>query len=457
MENVKIRRLKLRSVVDALNMRYRAATKKAGTDLPNLHITCKYCSVAEVRNVKSKICITVAVVETSKDSLSLLDTLRDLVIPFLLQTVIKGFSAFKKVDILWRELPSTSKSSRGSTGELYLQVFMSESCDRIKFWNALVDSCLQIGDLIDWECSHPDDVHDLTVAYGIDVAWDYFLCKLHSAVSETGKKILPEHLVLAADCLTATGEFAPLSAKGLTIQRKAAGVVSPFMQACFSNPGDSFVRAAKVGLHDDLQGSLESLAWGKTPSIGTGSSFDIIFSGKGYAPAESIDVYALLGNHVTSHKPQVKVTLDEDNEMGGKALARRLYKLDDLNKKSCKSQCSIAKLRSFLSFNDIKKLSQSLKQMLSKYAIDGELNEADKSIVMMALQFHPRRSEKIGKGAQEIKIGYHKEYEDSRCFMLVRPDGTVEDFSYRKCMQHALELIAPQKGKTFKWLNGASS
>lgn len=53
---------------------------------------------------------------------------------------------------------------------------MSESCDRIKFWNALVDSCLQIRDLIDWERSYPDDVHDLTVAYGVDVAWEYFLC-----------------------------------------------------------------------------------------------------------------------------------------------------------------------------------------------------------------------------------------------------------------------------------------
>ncbi|PHU28342.1 hypothetical protein BC332_00435 [Capsicum chinense] len=317
-ENVKTRRLKMRSVIDALNMRYRAAksTKpKAGTDLPDLHITCKDCSVAEVGNEKSKICITVSAVETSKNSLSLLDTLRDLVIPFLLRTVIKGFSTFKKVDILWRELPSTLKSSRSSTAELYLHVFMSESCDRIKFWNALVDSCLQIRDLIDWECSYPDDVHDLTVAYGIDVAWESFLCKLHSAVSETGKKILPEHLLLVADCLTATGAFAPLSAKGLSMQRKAAGVVSPFMQACFSNPGDAFVRAAKMSLSDDLQGSLESLAWGKTPSIGTGSLFDLIFSAKGHQLAQPMDVNALLSNYVTGDNPKVKVSLDDDIEM----------------------------------------------------------------------------------------------------------------------------------------------
>lgn len=78
-------------------------------------------------------------------------------------------------------------------------------------------------------------------------------------------------------------------------------------------------------------------------------------------------MYALLGNHVTSNKQQVKVTLDEDNETADKALARRLCKLDDLNTKRCKSQWSIANLRSFLSFNGIKKLSQALKQMLSKY------------------------------------------------------------------------------------------
>ncbi|KAF3656674.1 hypothetical protein FXO37_15359 [Capsicum annuum] len=47
--------------------------------------------------------------------------------------------------------------------------------------------------------------------------------------------------------LTATGEFAPLSVRGLTMQKK----------------GDSFVRATKMRLSDDRQGSLKSLAWGR--------------------------------------------------------------------------------------------------------------------------------------------------------------------------------------------------
>ncbi|PHT57931.1 Photosystem I chlorophyll a apoprotein A1 [Capsicum baccatum] len=81
------------------------------------------------------------------------------------------------------------------------------------------------------------------------------------------------------------------------------------------NPGDSFVRAAKMSLSDDLQGSLESLAWGKTPSIGTGSSFDLIFSAKGHQLAQPMDVNALLSNYVTGDNPKVKVTLDDDIEM----------------------------------------------------------------------------------------------------------------------------------------------
>lgn len=57
---------------------------------------------------------------------------------------------------------------------------------------------------------------------------------LKSAIADTGKSILPEHLALAADCLSATGEFVPINAKGLSIQRKQMSASSPFTQACFS-------------------------------------------------------------------------------------------------------------------------------------------------------------------------------------------------------------------------------
>lgn len=46
------------------------------------------------------------------------------------------------------------------------------------------------------------------------------------------------------------------------------------------NPGESFLRAAKMGLEDDLRGTAEALSWGKIPSVGTGFQFDILYSGK---------------------------------------------------------------------------------------------------------------------------------------------------------------------------------
>ena len=70
-----------------------------------------------------------------------------------------------------------------------------------------MDGCLEIMDLIDWERSHPDDIHDLTSTYRIDVAQQYFLIRLKSAIFDTDKTILTKHLLLATDCLLATGEF----------------------------------------------------------------------------------------------------------------------------------------------------------------------------------------------------------------------------------------------------------
>lgn len=46
------------------------------------------------------------------------------------------------------------------------------------------------------------------------------------------------------------------------------------------NPSDCFVKAAKAEQIDALQGSLEALSWGQTPSIGTGCQFDILYKGK---------------------------------------------------------------------------------------------------------------------------------------------------------------------------------
>ncbi|KAL2516997.1 DNA-directed RNA polymerase IV subunit 1 [Abeliophyllum distichum] len=452
-EVAKKKRLKLRSVIDALYVKYNAARVKSKMHLPNLQIISKGCSEADLQcGTGTKICITVSLTESTSKVDVELDTLRDMVIPALLQTVVKGFTEFKKVDILWRERPNRSKFPKGSSGELYLRVFMSEHCDRTKFWSILNDNCFRIRNIIDWERSHPDDIHDISQVHGIDVAWKYFFNSLNSAICDTGKTILPEHLVVTANCLSATGEFVALNAKGLAQQRKETSVSSPFSQACFLNPSDCFVKAAKTGQTDGLQGSLEALAWGQTPSIGTGCRFDIIYNGKGHEPAEPTDVYSLLSIHADSTKQNAKIKLPvKHKETPGKSFTECLLK-EKGRKKMLTDTYS-----QYIVMDDIQRISRALQRILHEYPIDYQLTGEDKSAAMRVLQFHPRSKEKIGIGAMEIKVGRHPKHVESRCFLLVRTDGTVEDFSYHKCIHHALELITPQKAKAYhsRWLNGA--
>uniref|UniRef100_A0A803LQS4 Uncharacterized protein n=1 Tax=Chenopodium quinoa TaxID=63459 RepID=A0A803LQS4_CHEQI len=80
------------------------------------------------------------------------------------------------------------------------------------------------------------------------------------------------------------------------------------------------------------------------------------------------------------------------------------------------------------------------------YEIDDKLSDVDKAMLLMALKFHPHREEKIGSGA----VGHHAEHKDSRCFVLERDDGTFEDFSYKKCVFGALEIIAPSRAKLYQ-------
>jgi len=45
------------------------------------------------------------------------------------------------------------------------------------------------------------------------------------------------------------------------------------------------------------------------------------------------------------------------------------------------------------------------------------------------------------------QVGWHPKFTDSRCFFIIRKDGSVEDFSYRKCILGALDIIDPKKSK----------
>lgn len=103
------------------------------------------------------------------------------------------------MDILWNDKPRMPKSHGHPYGELYLRVSMSRDSNKTRFWNLLVNDCLPIMGMIDWARSHPDNIHDFCLAYGIDAGWTFFLdvCNLF----ETPRYCFPcIHLNVHGNC-----------------------------------------------------------------------------------------------------------------------------------------------------------------------------------------------------------------------------------------------------------------
>lgn len=52
---------------------------------------------------------------------------------------------------------------------------------------------------------------------------------------------------------------------------------------------------------------------------------------------------------------------------------------------------------------------------------------------------HHEPEKKIGDGVNAFQVRFHPEYK-SRCFFIIRKDDSVDDFSFRKCVDHILPL-----------------
>ncbi|CAM0950652.1 unnamed protein product [Alopecurus aequalis] len=81
---------------------------------------------------------------------------------------------------------------------------------------------------------------------------------------------------------------------------------------------------------------------------------------------------------------------------------------------------------------------------------DGALLSPDdeKVIVEKVLAYHPRSEDKIGCGLEAIMVDKHPEFRTSRCLFVVRTNGVLEDFSYRKCFTAYKEKRLEQKLKS---------
>ncbi|GER29973.1 hypothetical protein STAS_05882 [Striga asiatica] len=85
-----------------------------------------------------------------------------------------------------------------------------------------------------------------------------------------------------------------------------------------------------------------------------------------------------------------------------------------------------------------------------KYGTGDKLSpEHEKTILEKLLPFHPECEEKIGCGVDYITIGYHPDFESSRCLFIVRKDGEFVDFSYLKCIKGLIRKKYPRYADNF--------
>ncbi|CAN6583223.1 unnamed protein product [Malus baccata var. baccata] len=75
--------------------------------------------------------------------------------------------------------------------------------------------------------------------------------------------------------------------------------------------------------------------------------------------------------------------------------------------------------------------------------------EHQKTVLERLLPFHPKAKKKIGSGIDYITVGYHPDFESSRCLFIVQKDGTLVDFSYWKCIKGLIRKNYPLYADSF--------
>ncbi|KAL5557008.1 hypothetical protein UlMin_039244 [Ulmus minor] len=69
--------------------------------------------------------------------------------------------------------------------------------------------------------------------------------------------------------------------------------------------------------------------------------------------------------------------------------------------------------------------------------------EHQKIILERLLPYHPEYETKIGCGVESIMVGYHPDFEETRCMFIVGKDGQLIDFSYWKCIKGLIRKKYP--------------
>jgi hypothetical protein len=93
-----------------------------------------------------------------------------------------------------------------------------------------------------------------------------------------------------------------------------------------------------------------------------------------------------------------------------------------------------------VNYPTVESLKAVFKALIVKTKNDATIEEPGRSQVavrlpqLLELLKHHEHSEEKLKGAKDFTVALHPEFKQTRCFFIVKEDGTKEDFSFHKCL-----------------------
>lgn len=85
------------------------------------------------------------------------------------------------------------------------------------------------------------------------------------------------------------------------------------------------------------------------------------------------------------------------------------------------------------SYRNARELKNEIKLILAKTKSGSQLEGKDLELVKELLKFHHKGKEKLEQ-CKGIAVNNNEQYENTRCFYIVKEDGSREDFSFHKCI-----------------------
>jgi len=84
-------------------------------------------------------------------------------------------------------------------------------------------------------------------------------------------------------------------------------------------------------------------------------------------------------------------------------------------------------------YMDINKVKSKSRAILNIRKDGEKLEPSEEEFTKEIMKFHTRSEEKMADFTH-FEVGIHPEFNKTRCFFIVRKDGSKEDFSVSKCI-----------------------